>query len=99
MMIKRARWVYEQHYNVKIPKGFDIHHINGIIDDDRIENLQLVPHGKHTIRHHLGYGKYGQARVSGKITKEYRKRYYTANRKKLSAYALAYYHSHKGYCG
>jgi hypothetical protein len=35
------RHVWEQTYGV-IPKGMQIHHINGNISDNRIENLDLV---------------------------------------------------------
>jgi hypothetical protein len=33
--------VWEEHFG-PVPKGHQIHHINGIKDDNRIENLQLV---------------------------------------------------------
>ena len=35
------RYVWEQH-NGKIPKGMQIHHINGKHNDNRIENLAIV---------------------------------------------------------
>lgn len=34
-----------------VPQGADIHHANGIIDDDAFDNLQLIEHGKHTRLH------------------------------------------------
>jgi len=40
------RMVWEWH-NGKIPKGYIIHHLNGIKTDNRIENLVCIPTKKH----------------------------------------------------
>lgn len=39
--ILHHRYVWEQHYQMKLQSGQNIHHINGMRDDNRIENLEL----------------------------------------------------------
>lgn len=39
--IKAHRHVYEEHYGIKLKPHQNIHHINGIRTDNRIENLEL----------------------------------------------------------
>ena len=48
------RLVWE-HHNGTIPNDMEIHHINGIRDDNRIENLALVSHADN-IRKYIGKG-------------------------------------------
>ena len=38
--------VWEKHHN-PLPDGWHIHHINGIKNDNRIENLQAMPGREH----------------------------------------------------
>lgn len=38
-------------FNGEIPKGYDIHHINGIKSDNRLENLCLKNHSEHSTEH------------------------------------------------
>lgn len=44
-------YVWEK-YNGEIPKGYQIHHINGNKDDNSIENLQMLS----SFEHHHGHG-------------------------------------------
>jgi hypothetical protein len=45
------RVVMEKHLGYILPKEFDVHHINGNKEDNRIENLAVMTHEAHTILH------------------------------------------------
>lgn len=45
------RVLYEQYHNIKIPKGFDIHHLNGNRSDNSIENLLCIRKDHHRLLH------------------------------------------------
>lgn len=40
--------VWEQANNTELPDGYDIHHLNGIKNDNRPDNLVAMKHGEHT---------------------------------------------------
>lgn len=56
--VKRHRLVYEEYYNVCLLPWIDIDHINGIKNDNRIENLRPLSKSEHMRLHHLG-SKFG----------------------------------------
>ncbi len=39
--------VWEKAYNIHLPDGWIIHHLNGIKNDNRLENLEALPRRKH----------------------------------------------------
>ena len=45
--VKEHILVWEQENNKPLPKGWIIHHLNGIKSDNRICNLQALPNKKH----------------------------------------------------
>ena len=50
--------VWEKATGKKLPKGWVIHHFNGIRDDNRIENLVAMPRKRHNIK--LAFEPYEQ---------------------------------------
>ncbi len=52
--------IYEQHHNLCLLRWSDVNHINGIQDDNRIENLQAMMHGHHQRWHRLRDWKSGK---------------------------------------
>ena len=56
--IPEHRLIWLQHSELlEIPKGKVIHHINGIKDDNKIENLQIMTSSEHSKLHQKQRGK------------------------------------------
>lgn len=60
---KRLHRVVWEHHNGPIPKGFHVHHIDGDVENNAIDNLELLPasaHLKHHANHpgHIEYAKW-----------------------------------------
>lgn len=45
--IPEHRLIVERHLNACLLSWVDVHHINGVKADNRIENLEVMSHGKH----------------------------------------------------
>jgi len=47
------RFVWEEHYQKKIPEGFVIHHKDGNKVNNKVENLQVMTRSAHSKHHDL----------------------------------------------
>ncbi len=47
------RWIMEQHIGRELCRSEVVHHINGDVQDNRLENLCVMQYGEHSTRHNL----------------------------------------------
>lgn len=55
------RYVWEKERG-KIPKGWDIHHLNEVKSDNRVENLECLPKSEHTRKYSPHNNQYTKGR-------------------------------------
>lgn len=58
--ILEHRYVMEQHLNRKLTSEEVVHHINGIKDDNRFENLEISSQSEHMKKHKLPIGQWSR---------------------------------------
>jgi hypothetical protein len=52
--VLQHRYFMEQHLGHPLPPEFDVHHKNEITTDNRLDNLEVLPHGEHSRLHGTG---------------------------------------------
>jgi len=85
----RLVWLY--HYGC-IPDGYMIHHINGIVIDNRKENLMSMPYKKHNEIHDLSGYPAWQNGVSSKKREEWHRKTVNSKHKNYLERAKTTYH-------
>lgn len=70
--VKRARLVAEEKLGRLLRSDEVVHHINGVTNDDRPENLEVLPFGEHQRRHLAVRYAGGKGRIYGERISSHR---------------------------
>lgn len=85
---REHRDVMEKHLGRKLCPEELIHHVNGVKDDNRVENLSLEDWSKHTTEHHTGSTRNDLTKKAQQVLASYReehKRLHEINAELLDA--------------
>ncbi len=66
--VLNSRYTMMKHYNRFLSPDEDVHHINGDITDDSLQNLEIINNKKHTKNHQTKYKDIDVICVNCKVT-------------------------------
>ena len=93
--VKQHRWIMERHIGRQLNPNEVVHHINGNKTDNRLENLELMPFGKHSELHSCLAKEENERRVRAYVM--YSSDITAAAALGIEAQTMAYWRRSRGY--